>query len=435
LQWYDYGKARESVGIEQYAAQLVQIAAEAYKSVSYSDWVPLGMLERRLTLRRRTPDSGRLSWARKIAEPMRGRKPKNRTEVYALEQICLHEDQERELKLQVVRIGDLAITGIPCEVYGITGLKIKAQSPLRNTFNIELANGCEGYIPPPEQHVLGGYTTWPARSAGLEVQAEPRIVETVLSMLEEVSGGKRRVLKRGLSAYDKAVLKCGPLAYWRMDEIQGPYAADAGGNGNRGVYEGGVAFYLAGPGGPGMTTQEGACRCAHFAGGRVKARLPGLGKRYSVEMWIWNGLPADVRELTGFVFSRGPDASGKGGDCLGIGGVSGNSAGSGKIVFSAGDLEENLVVGRTHVPLRTWIHVALVRDNRRISIYLNGNKTPEIDSESDEGGQIDSAEVIIGGCGGHSFNFEGKIAGVAVYDRPLSPDEIRHHYGQEQQEP
>ena len=50
--------------------------------------------------------------------------------------------------------------------------------------NIELANGSEGYIPPPEQHALGGYTTWPARTAGLEVQAEPKIVETVLWLFE-----------------------------------------------------------------------------------------------------------------------------------------------------------------------------------------------------------------------------------------------------------
>jgi hypothetical protein len=60
--------------------------------------------------------------------------------------------------------------------------------------NIELANGAEGYIPPPEQHKLGGYTTWPARTAGLEVGAEPRIVETLLSLLEEVSGQKRRAV-------------------------------------------------------------------------------------------------------------------------------------------------------------------------------------------------------------------------------------------------
>src|SRR5690606_1445637 len=71
-------------------------------------------------------------------------------------------------------------------------LKLKAQSPLQPLMNLELAGGAEGYIPPPEQHYLGGYTTWPARTAGLEVDAEPRIVETLLSLLEQVAGAKRR---------------------------------------------------------------------------------------------------------------------------------------------------------------------------------------------------------------------------------------------------
>ncbi len=61
--------------------------------------------------------------------------------------------------------------------------------------NIELANGSEGYIPPPEQHALGGYTTWPARTAGLEVQAEPKIVAAVLGLLEQVAGKPRRALR------------------------------------------------------------------------------------------------------------------------------------------------------------------------------------------------------------------------------------------------
>ena len=90
--------------------------------------------------------------------------------------------------------GNLGITAIPNEVYAITGLKLKRQSPLPTTFNVELANGAEGYIPPPEQHALGGYTTWPARTAGLEVQAEPRIVEALLGLLEEVAGKPRRPL-------------------------------------------------------------------------------------------------------------------------------------------------------------------------------------------------------------------------------------------------
>jgi hypothetical protein len=94
----------------------------------------------------------------------------------------------------VLRIGELGIAAIPNEVFGITGLKLKAQSPLQPLLNMELANGAEGYIPPPEQHRLGGYTTWPARTAGLEVEAEPKIVEALVKLLEEVSGQQRRPL-------------------------------------------------------------------------------------------------------------------------------------------------------------------------------------------------------------------------------------------------
>ena len=51
------------------------------------------------------------------------------------------------------------------------GLEIKKKSPLKPTFTIELANGYNGYLPTPEQHELGGYETWRARSSYLEVDA------------------------------------------------------------------------------------------------------------------------------------------------------------------------------------------------------------------------------------------------------------------------
>jgi len=69
-------------------------------------------------------------------------------------------------------------------VFAETGLAIKAGSPLRPTFTIELANGYNGYLPTPEQHELGGYETWPARSSYLEVQAEPKIRDSVLELLK-----------------------------------------------------------------------------------------------------------------------------------------------------------------------------------------------------------------------------------------------------------
>jgi neutral ceramidase len=91
----------------------------------------------------------------------------------------------RQLKLQAIRIGDLGIAAIPCEVYGSTGLAIKAASPFGTTMNISLANGAEGYLAPPEQHKLGGYTTWRARTSCLEELAEPKIKAAVVGLLSK----------------------------------------------------------------------------------------------------------------------------------------------------------------------------------------------------------------------------------------------------------
>ena len=94
--------------------------------------------------------------------------------------------QNRSITLQVIRIGDLAIGVVPCEVFAETGLKINQQSPHKATFVIELANGYGGYLPTPQQHEWGGYETWPARSSFLEVQADPKIHDAVLRLLDEV---------------------------------------------------------------------------------------------------------------------------------------------------------------------------------------------------------------------------------------------------------
>ena len=48
---------------------------------------------------------------------------------------------------------------------------------------IELANGYGGYLPPREQHELGGYETWPARSSFLEPDAESKIRGEALRLL------------------------------------------------------------------------------------------------------------------------------------------------------------------------------------------------------------------------------------------------------------
>ena len=173
LHWMDYSKAkREGFNRDQYSDGVADVAIEALKKIEHRADVDLAMAEKRLPLTRRTPSPERLEWAKPINETRGDARPKDKPQVYAEQAEWIHENPKTDVVLQALRIGDLGIAALPNEVYGITGLKLKERSPLPETFNIELANGAEGYIPPPEQHALGGYTTlastdsWARRSGG-----------------------------------------------------------------------------------------------------------------------------------------------------------------------------------------------------------------------------------------------------------------------------
>ncbi|NQT84437.1 DUF1028 domain-containing protein, partial [bacterium] len=426
LHWMDYSRPRDAQNIDSFAEAVARVAFEAYKKIQHRDWAPLVMREEKLTLGVRLPDASRLAWAKQVMAGMKGPKPTALPEIYAREQLLLMEQPRRELKLQALRIGDLGIAAIPCEVFGITGLKIKKQSPLVPTFTIELANGAEGYIPPPEQHKLGGYTTWEARTAGLEVEAEPKIVDAMLELLEDVSGRSRHPVVETESAYSRAVLASKPVAYWRLSELNGPHAADAAGRINTGEYENGVAFYLEGPALMNIAGDRQINRAPHFAGGRMRATIKGLGDSYSVEMWFYNALPVDVRAVTGYLFSRGIDgAKDAPGDHLGIGG---KHIATGRLLFFNGNALNQVLSGKTEISPRTWNHVVLVRDAKKVRVYLNGETTPEISGEAATGFPSNVRQLFIGGRNDNFANFEGKIDEAAVYDHALSADEVAEHY-------
>jgi len=426
LHWMDYGKPKNALGMHRYADAIARKALAAYQTIEYRDRVPVRMAEAKLKLGRRLPDEKRLAWARDLLAKMGDRPPKSLPEVYAREAIYLHEEPERELILQALRVGDMGITAIPCEVYGLTGLKLKALSPLSPTMNIELANGCEGYIPPPALHPLGGYNTWPARTAGLVPDAEPRIADAVLGLLEKVAGKPRRKHTIAAGPYPKAVLASKPLAYWRMGEFDGPRAIDSSGNGHDGAYEDFVVFYLEGPESAAFAGDPFLSRAAHFAGGRQRATLKELGGTYSVELWLWNGLPADARLVTGYFFSRGPDGDEDcPGDHLGIGGT---HAAQGKLLFYNGNARKEALAGSTTLGLRTWHHVVLVRDGKRVTVYLDGNPTPEIASEAEVTVPAGASEVFTGGRCDRFATWEGRLCEVALYARALAADEAARHY-------
>lgn len=165
-----------------------QAALKAVDNIRFQDNPTLAMKESKLTLKVRMPSPKEVSEARAwLSENLKDRPVRTWEENYARETVLLSEmPSTRELKLQVLQIGDLAITAIPCEVYGSTGLKLKQLSPFPLTMNISLANGCDGYLPPPEQFALGGYTTWRARSSCLEIAAEPTITQALEMLLYQL---------------------------------------------------------------------------------------------------------------------------------------------------------------------------------------------------------------------------------------------------------
>lgn len=425
--WMDYSKPPAKNDLDAYTQSVAEIAAEAYKAIIHRSDVSLAMEEATLKLNRRVPDDARLKWARELSAQVGDRLPRGWSEVYSFEQLRLHEDPTAELKLQAIRIGDLGITAIPDEVFGITGIKLKNRSPLAITMNIELANGAEGYIPPPEQHKLGGYTTWAARTAGLEEQAEPQIVETLTTLLEKVANKPRRPVVDEKHAYAKAVVASRPRAFWRLGEIDGKISSDAVGD-HHAVYEDGIAFYLPGPRGNGLDQQPRGNRAAHFAGGRVTAKVPKLGESYSVECWVWNGFPNSDRAVTGYFFSRGPEGDAKvAGDHLGIGGNYLNQGWDGKLLLFNGNERDQALVGKTVLETRTWHHVAFVRNGKQVTVYLNGNAQPEIDGEL-EPTFADSEDIFLGGRNDQMFGLEGRLDEVALYDRALTAEDVAAHF-------
>lgn len=394
--------------IEDYTDALVKKALAAYKKIQYDRDATLSMAQTDLTLKFRAPDAQMLEWARGIVAKTEGL-PKTQPEIYAREQIFLHERPEATLCLQAIRIGDIGLTGIPNEVYALTGLKQKAVSPLATTITFDLANGSEGYIPPPEQHVLGGYNTWAARTAGLEPSAEPRIAEACIQLLEKVAGKPRRipVTPRGPAA--EAITKLKPTAWWRFDEFAGPRAEDEMSR-HDGIYEIQIAHQLAGPHSEKFTPGQ-VNRAAHFVGQRMQARLPRLGTNYSVSMWFWNGMPNDSREVLGWMFSRGRNHALGTGESLGL-------DAKGQLIFRSG---VRTFTGKTATTRWQWHHATIVRENDVARVYLDG--LLQIEAKASALQPVQS--LYLGGRHDNQSNWEGRLDEAAIFDRALSAAEVK----------
>jgi neutral ceramidase len=156
----------------------------------------LGMLERTVTLTYRRPTEDQVAAARKvlaIKDKDAIKKLPRLAENYARQTVRAAERVEDTVtvKLQAIRIGDLAVCGIPFETFVEIGLDIKKQSPFSQTMVIGLANGRYDYLPTLAQHPLGGYETW-LGTCKVQKEASVIIIKQLLEMLAELKKMDRK---------------------------------------------------------------------------------------------------------------------------------------------------------------------------------------------------------------------------------------------------
>ncbi|WP_158545239.1 PVC-type heme-binding CxxCH protein [Bremerella cremea] len=384
---------------------------QALEGIDYQSDVPLNMAETRMRLDYRVPDASRLAKSKQIVDAMGDRLPQTREEVYALEQLILHERQSTEIVLQALKIGSIAIATTPNETYALTGLKLKARSPLEQTMVIELANGGDGYIPPPEQHFLGGYNTWAARSAGLETTAEPKIVEASVKLLEQAVGQPQRPALPPASLMATKIKGMQPVRYFPLDDMQGTQVYEATNHENNARFEDGIVFYLEGATGPALATENQLNRAAHFAGGRIVADVPELAGDFTISLWGWNGIDLKARPVAGWLASHH-------GIHLGL---AGDGEHAGQLMLQIGDDEASRQFGKTAFKRWAWDQIALVRAGKTVRVLLNGETEIETEAALPESDSI----VYLGGQSSNQNNWEGRLDEVAMFNRALSASELQ----------
>jgi hypothetical protein len=228
------------------------------------------------------------------------------------------------------------------------------------------------------------------------------------------------------ASYAETIAASKPRAWWRMDKFHDRDIEDATENKNGAVFENGVTL-LAPTNQAANSENVLNNRAACFRGGRIKTAIAKLPDSYSVEFWFYNTAPNTARPVTAYLFSRGEEGSHPG-DNLGISGTSAvEIVKPGRLFFYNGDAAKQ-VSGKTELAPDTWHHVMLVREGKKIAVYLDGNSVPEISGELEKGYSEGVTQLFLGGRNDNVCNLQGKIAEAAIYDRALTADEIVGHH-------
>lgn len=180
--WLPYEK------IQYVANDIAQKVFAKYRKLDFDTDVRLrsAQSEMALAVRRASPEMLRnVAMIRDNKNPEPLFHPLEKTYAHWIFQMEYEYPDSVNVILQSFAINDIGIASLPFEAFAQIGLDIKAQSPFKNTFTIELANGSFGYLPTPEQHKLGGYESWLGINQ-VQEDASDRIAEQLIKQLNQL---------------------------------------------------------------------------------------------------------------------------------------------------------------------------------------------------------------------------------------------------------
>lgn len=216
------------------------------------------------------------------------------------------------------------------------------------------------------------------------------------------------------SAYARAVLADAPLAYFRFDEPTGPIARSQVGTAT-GSYEGAFTFGVASP----VDADDTSVR---FDGATTRIPLGdvfrfGGNAPYTIEVWI---RPRTV-ESTRFIVDRRTTATPPQGYTMYVGAT--------YFLFARqSDAGEVGYVGTPTPMLDRWTYSAVTYDGAIHTMYIDGVKTQDNLGIASEAIGEGAGHFTIGDSWpGQFFKFDGEIDELAIYDRPLTAEQIAVH--------
>lgn len=182
-------KDRDWEGRDRVGQALADAVAQTAQSIKPSAHTKLRFASTRYTVPARKISAKELAWADRILKQTGGAVKAvadgvgddYKATLYRKLRACEH--QPINLEQIGVAIGDSALISFPGELFTEIGQQIKAQSPLKHTWCLGLANGQIGYVPTREAISQGGYEP---DTRGADDAAAEQIVAHSLELLRRL---------------------------------------------------------------------------------------------------------------------------------------------------------------------------------------------------------------------------------------------------------